>query len=225
MKKKDGDLIDQTNLIKNQTILKPTPAIVEAIKNISNELNRLINFNNLDAHQDYDQISLFLNKSLRYINSAILNENEKHHFASFRCLKSAANNLDNLLNDLVEQSIVIFDSKTAIILKNIINELNLNAEKIDKLHCLDLDNTLEQNHQLAVEEQDRKKTQSESTDEWVLSEFNLKSHDLNGDLHSISEEIFNLDINFQVIKILNKNCLLIRERHNQANKFVLKVKQ
>lgn len=180
---------------------------------------------------------MFLNKSLRYINSAISNEDLEEHFASYKLLNSAAKNLENFLND-DEQSSGL-DSGTKQFIGELIEKLRLYSEKIESLNCLDLDNTLE------VASNQKRQNEGESAlpisasaattpvamdsniaNDWILSDFNLSSNDFKSELNLITGSLFDLNFAYQLCKVLNPNCLLMKSRTDASQdpiKYVLKV--
>lgn len=177
---------------------------------------------------------MFLNKSLRYINSAISNEDLEEHFASYKLLNSAAKNLENFLND-DEQSSEL-DNGTKLFIGELIDKLRLYSEKIEKLNCLDLDNTLE----MASTHKNQSETKSALSvsgsaattpvamdsniaNDWILSDFNLNSNDFKSELNLITGSLFDLNFTYQLCKVLNPNCLLMKSRNDETMKYVLKV--
>ena len=169
---------------------------------------------------------MFLNKSLRYINSAISNEKMEEHFASYKLLNSAAKNLENFLND--EEHSSILESGTMLQLSKIIEMLCMYSEKIEKSNCLDLDNETSLEIKKPNEESCTlaKTPDGNIANDWILSEFNLSSNDFKSELSLIAGSLFDLNFTYQLCKVLNSNCLLMRHRTDESldpQKYVLKV--
>ena len=205
------------------------PSQVEVIiQALANDLDKLIkNIENLHVQDDYENVNLFLNKSLRYINSALSNERSNEHFASYKLLKSAANNLENFLND--EQSNIL-DFVTSSFLRGLINNLKINSENIEKINFLDLENTIKIKKSLLNSPQEStNKSFNEASNianDWILSDFNLNSTDFNSQLSLISGNLFDLNFTYQICKVLNTNCLLMKERSDKTDNpknYILKV--
>lgn len=200
------------------------------IQELANCLSKLINqLDSTTNRSDYENVNLFLNKSLRYINSAVSNENLNEHFASYKLLKSAANNLQNFVND--EQSNVL-DSVTVKFLSDLIEQLKRNSANIENANCLDLKDTAtpesvgaNTTHQ-AENELGHKTAESNIANDWILSDFNLSSNDFNSQLTLISGNLFDLNFTYQLFRVLNVNCLIMKERSDKSvnsKKYILKV--
>lgn len=236
---KEGNLNEQATLANESQVLVPKKlpcnesGIVQSLHKIGNNLTQLI------GRTKCESINMFLNKSLRYINSAISNEDLEEHFASYKLLNSAAKNLENFLND-DEQSSGL-DNGSKLFIGELIDKLRLNSEKIEKLNCLDLDNALE------VASSHKKQSEAENAlsvsvsgsaattpvamdsniaNDWILSDFNLSSNDFKSELNLITGSLFDLNFTYQLCRVLNPNCLLMKSRNDESQdpkKYVLKV--
>ena len=232
----------------NEQTLKPNnnnenkTTIIQSIQQIATDLNNLLNDPDLIIiNEQHNEINLFLNKSLRYINSALANENENNHFTSYKLLKSAANTLENFLNDIDNNNSQknILNKKQKLILANLIVKLNESSVHIEStsLLLLDLNN---QNNDSATTTPTTTTTttttnilprsDSHVLNDWVLSEFNLLSNDFNSSLAFIAGNLFDLNFNYKLNKTLNisSKCFLMETRNNNNNnntKFVLKCLQ
>lgn len=49
--------------------------------------------------------------------------------------------------------------------------------------------------------------------EWILSDFNLVSHDFNRELSFISGNLFDLNFNYKFVGLVNESCFLMKLRH------------
>lgn len=218
-------------LIPTIAYSEPTPKCSnDKLKDLAIEFDELINRVNSVEYAEHESISHFLKKSLRYLNSAIANEALKEHFASSQLLKSAANNLENFLNDAQEISKVL-DIESKSFLRNLICKLKKSAEEIQNLN-LDLDGlniSKEPNvSNLSVNESNLVSRVSESNmlNDWILSDFNLNSNDFNSELTLISGTLIDLDFAYQLTRVLNSNCLLMKKRDiriESSKNYVLKV--
>ena len=225
--------------LNNQHVLKPTmnSSRVHTIQKLSNKLKSLISIN-----EQHNEVSQFLNKSLRYLNSAISNEELDNHFAAYRCLKSAGNNLVNFLADCSEQSDCLLDAKTSGLLQTLVAELNACSDELEKLTLVESDAETAGEVAIApLTNMNMKNVFNSFTNsaagteagaqlnDWVVSEFNLTSNDFNNELQLISGTLFDLDYNYQVCRRLQlADCLLMKQRHLQAHdqpgkRFILKV--
>ena len=194
-------------------------SITKSIVKLKDELNLLIISNELRQNpDDFDQIEMFLNKTSRYINLAIDNENSKSHFASYKLLNSAAKCLENFLVD-IEQSASppILNLSIRNTLRHFIQRLNSNAEKISKLNNLEIeDDTTLENVTPQVDPKDQgslnKLVESNLLNDWILSDFNLNSDDLNTGLSFISGHLFDLNFSYKFFRVIHKNCFLMKQR-------------
>ena len=174
-------------------------------------------------------MSLFLNKSWRYINSALANENEKNHFNSFSLLKSAAKTLENFMSDIDNHKL---DKRRKTLIVDLIKKLNECSRQIEAasnimidLECdSTVDNVETKNESASLS---IAKNETNVLNDWVLSEFNLLSNDFNSDLAFIAGNMFDLNFNFKICKTLNNHkCFVMKSRNPNLNsKFVLKVMQ
>jgi len=193
---------------------------VETLQGLANDLDRLIKkletLNNSSGR--FDNAFLFLGKSLRYINSAIQNETSNEHFASFKMLRIAANNLENFLND--EEQSSILDMNTDTRLRILVNQLKTNSESIEKINFPDSESP-PLPPPVAFNTQE-----SNISSDWILSDFNLSSNDFSAQLSFIAGNLFDLNFSYQLCRVLNANCLLMKNRQDtteEAKKYVLKV--
>ena len=68
--------------------------------------------------------------------------------------------------------------------------------------------------------------------DWELSDFNLKSSDFNEELNFLCGNLFDLNFNYMICRILNYKCFLLKYRHGTGNtannleneRFILKVR-
>ena len=187
----------------------------DLIGKLALDLTQLINDSELKLHKDYDEISLFLTKSLRYINSALANETDKNHFGSYKLLKSAANTLDNFISDIDNQKNLL-GKKRRIILTDLVKRLNQCSVEIEK-NNLKLDKLVEDDVPPKLH-----RNESSLLNDWVLSEFNLLSNDFNSDLAFISGNLFDLNFSFKFVRFINYKCFLMTSRHTSNEKYVLK---
>ncbi len=192
---------------------------------MANDLDKLIKKLDTLNSSFFENAILFLSKSLRYINTAIQNEASNDHFASFKLLKSAANNLENFLND--EEQSYILDINTDTGLRILVNQLKTNSENIEKANFLDSESpTTQLTPSSAVGFNTQESTNSNIANDWILSDFNLSSHDFSSQLTFISGNLFDLNFCYQLCRVLNTNCMLMKERKNkneESNKYILKV--
>lgn len=204
-----------TNLTTTTPTSTKTVDYSNHIGKLALDLTQLINDSNLKHHPEYDEISLFLAKSLRYVNSAQANETDKNHFGSYKLLKSAANTLDNFINDIDNQKNLL-DKQRRVILKDLIKRLNQCSEEIEKTN-LNLDKLVQ------VDEAPKlHRNESSLLNDWVLSEFNLLSNDFNSELAFISGNLFDLNFSYKFTKFINYKCLLMQSRNTSSEKFLLK---
>jgi hypothetical protein len=233
-------LNDQT-LKPNNNNNENKTTIIQSIQQIATDLNNLLNDPELIIiNEQHNEINLFLNKSLRYINSALANENENNHFTSYKLLKSAANTLENFLNDIDNNNSQknILNKKQKLILTNLIVKLNESSIHIESTSLLLLDLNNHQNNDSASASTTTTTTttnllprsDSHVLNDWVLSEFNLLSNDFNSSLAFIAGNLFDLNFNYKLNKTLNmcsSKCFLMETRNNNTNnlKFVLKCLQ
>lgn len=213
-------------------------SIMNSILKLKDDLNLLIISNELRQNpDDFDQIEMFLNKTWRYINLAIDNENSKSHFASYKLLNSAAKCLENFLIDVEQSSSPpILNLKIRNTLRQFIQSLNSNAEKISRLNNLEIDeetNVESVTPQVNPKEQGslNKLVESNLLNDWILSDLNLNSEDLNSGLLFISGNLFDLNFSYKFLRVVNKNCFLMKQRKDSnleqndklETKFILKV--
>jgi len=233
-------LNDQTLKPNNNNNNENKTTIIQSIQQIATDLNNLLNDPELIIiNEQHNEINLFLNKSLRYINSALANENENNHFTSYKLLKSAANTLENFLNDIDNNNSQknILNKKQKLILANLIVKLNENSIHIESTSLLLLDLNNQNNDTSAsastpnVTTNLLPRSDSHVLNDWVLSEFNLLSNDFNSSLAFIAGNLFDLNFNYKLNKTLNisSKCFLMETRNtnaiNNKLKFVLKCLQ
>lgn len=215
---KEGKLNDHVENIKKTldpiVINEDNKNFTDTIKQFASDLNQLLNSKDLKENKNYEEISLFLTKSLRYINSALANETDKNHFASYKLLKSAANTLDNFISDIDNH---LLDEKRKLLIKDLIKKLNKCSNEIESTSLrLEPDETLTNTVKLS-------RNESTILNDWVLSEFNLLSNDFNSDLAFISGNLFDLNFNYKTSKVLNQKCFLMKFRNiDSTDTFLLK---
>ena len=197
---------------------------IQMIQKIGNSLKQLI------SRTDSENINLFLNKSLRYINSAISNESLEEHFASSQLLKSASKNLENFLNDDEQSVSQLLDNDTKQVLRDLITNLKLNSENIEKLNFIDLDSSGTDHKSDTQEDSNENNSDAKASgniaNDWILSDFNLNTNDFKSELALITGSLLDLDFTYQLSKVINPNCLLMKDRADQNNdskKYILKV--
>jgi hypothetical protein len=186
-------------------------------------------------------------KAQKLLSLAIANSSQEYHYASFKLLRSASKALTECAADVSIEQQGTLDKATVKSLVDLMNRINYNVEQISRLYLLDSNNDAgarraeTTNTSKAKKEKFADTTTSDAVElnilnGWILSEFNLVSNDFNNELALISGDLFDLNYNYELHKILSKSCLLMKLRHpssksndetshsnSQSNRFVLKV--
>ncbi|CAF0947715.1 unnamed protein product [Brachionus calyciflorus] len=213
---------------KTDSILKPQKLelkplgkseLIQQLKNLTSEIKAHLNQNEKidDFTNDY------LKKTTKLIDLVVQNENSDYHETTIKFL----NNSSNILSDCIA-------------------ELECSGRQSEKLEFLRLTNKKleaiiygisklknddKAKNEIEIKAEDKlEKSPSQATilNDWILSDFNLKSEDFNNELSLILGNIFDLSFNYKILKILNENCLLVKSRFKtetnakEITKFVLK---
>ena len=170
----------------------------------------------------------YLSKTKKLISLSITNQSSKCYYASYNLLKSAASTLIDCISE-VEMRLTSSQKskilKQTNLIKEIINDLNINAQQICETNLGKLSEKLDKNEnfiksnnqtnviQNEVLEDYPKASETNTLNDWILSDFNLLSNDFNNELTFISGNMFDLNFTYRLSRILNNNCFLMKLRH------------
>lgn len=186
---------------------------IDRLKNLNIEIkNHLSN-----QCQDSNFVDAHLSKTVKLIELAIENENSDYHLTTLKFLKNSSNILSDCVSEL-ERS----NSSSA----KLVFMRSINSKLIDVTRILsDKNREIEENNTKS-EQMDRSPS-GRFLNDWVLSDFNLKSDDFSNELSFISGNLFDLNFNYKLCRVLNFNCFLLQNRFDQSKqkneKFILKV--
>ena len=198
-------------------------SLLEHIQSINAQISKLIEEDNeLNSNKANLFILEHLIKTKKLVSLSISNQSSKCYYASYNLLKSAASSLIDCISEI---EIRLTSSQKSKILKQInvikevISELNMNAQQICQTNLggkssdkLDKNENFIQNNS-GKDEEFPKASETNTLNDWILSDFNLLSNDFNNELTFISGNMFDLNFTYKISRILNSSCFVMKLRH------------
>jgi hypothetical protein len=227
----------------SQTTPLSSSIVVDSLASIGRDLYGLCaEAESKSATSECELVRSAVLKAKKFVSLAVTNSCQEYHYASFKLLRSASKALTECIAQIEQLNnvsvAVVVDNKVTKSLVDHVNRINHVAEQISRDYLL---NPAKEAGSRRVETTTTTTTSPTPTDAataelnivngWILSEFNLVSNDFNNELALISGELFDLNYNYQLDKVLSKSCLLMKLRHpsndgdemNRSLQFVLKV--
>jgi hypothetical protein len=204
-------------------------SLLEHIQSINTQINNLIEWDSeLNSNKVNSFIVDYLSKAKKLVTLSITNQTSKCYYASYNLLKSASSTLIDCIAEM--ETRLTHSQKSKLIkqinsIKEIINDLNINSQQIAQTNLGKSSEKSDKNENFGTDNNETNFAQSENNDEypkvsegntlndWILSDFNLVSNDLNNELTFITGNMFDLNFTYKISRILNNSCFLMKLRH------------
>ncbi len=192
-------------------------SLLEHIQSINAQISKLIEEDNeLNSNKANLFILDHLSKTKKLVNLSISNQASKCYYASYNLLKSAASSLIDCISEIeirltsTQKSKIL---KQINLIKEVISELNMNAQQICQTNLGGKSSENFTQNNSGKDEEFPKASETNTLNDWILSDFNLLSNDFNNELTFISGNMFDLNFTYKISRILNSSCFVMKLRH------------
>jgi hypothetical protein len=211
---------------RKKSLEKTKPSsLLEHIQSINTQISNLIEWDSeLNSNKVNSFIVEYLSKAKKLVTLSITNQTSKCYYASYNLLKSASSTLIDCIAEI--ETRLTHSQKSKLTkqinsIKEIINDLNINSQQIAQSNLgksseksdFGTDNNETNFAQSGNNEEFPKVSETNTLNDWILSDFNLVSNDLNNELTFITGNMFDLNFTYKISRILNNSCFLMKLRH------------